>query len=386
MQKKESPLSPTLVRFSLYLVLLLPLLFLREPTPTDEIKYFRIAAESSSQGSFWCTYDNGEMYTDKPPVYFWLIRLTRFIFGNDCYTAMSLFSLIPALLVLAVFNSWCRKELRGRYRRAAEITLFSTAYFFGAAVVLRMDMLMTLFITLAMWWFWKIYSGKHKKSDKYILGIFVFLAMFTKGPVGLLMPIVCTAVYLAIKGNFKAFKHIWDRKTWAPILIGCLIWWTMTAMEGGFAYLKDMLLHQTFGRAFNSFAHSRDIFYYLYSIWYIMGPWSLITIGLIIWALVKKKIELPSLANFFIISAGTFILMMSLFSCKLQIYLLPCMGFINYAAYMILYKMALTNHEMHVASKILRKTMVIGSAAILVLVFVISIGATDWMNRTLLSL
>ena len=386
MQKKESPLSQTLVRFSLYLVLLLPLLFLREPTPTDEIKYFRIAAESSSQGSFWCTYDNGEMYTDKPPVYFWLIRLTRFIFGDDCYTAMSLFSLIPALLILIIFDSWCKKELRGKYLRAAEITLLSTVYFLGAAVVLRMDMLMTLFITLAMWWFWKIYSGKHKKSDKYILGIFVFLAMFTKGPVGLLMPLVCTAAFLAVKGNFKAFKRIWSWNTWIPILIGCLFWWTMTAMEGGFAYLKDMLLHQTFGRAFNSFAHSRGIFYYLYSIWYIMGPWSLLTIGIIIWTLVRKKIELSSLAQFFIISAGTFIIMMSLFSCKLQIYLLPCMGFINYAAYMILYKMALTNHQMHTAARVMRRIMAVGSAAILILVFIISIGATDWMNRTLLSL
>ena len=386
MPKKESPFRKTSVRFALYLILLTPLLVLREPTPGNEEKYFSIAAESSVQNAFWCTYDNGEMYTDKPPVYFWMIRAATSVFGPDCYTVVSLFSLIPALIILIIFNQWCRKDLKGKYARAAEITLLSTAYFLGAAAVIRMDMLMTMFITLAMWWFWKIYSGKHKKTDKYFFGLFVFLAMFTKGPVGLLMPLVCTAVFLAVKRNIKAFPRIWNWRTWLPIVAGCFIWWTMTAIEGGSAYLKDMLLHQTFGRAFNSFAHARGIFYYLYSIWYIMGPWSLITIGVIIWALVSRKLEMSALTLFFLVTAGTFIVMMSIFSCKLQIYLLPCIGFINYAAYMILFKMASAGHRMHSAARVMRRIMSYGSIAILVAVFVISVAATDWMNEVILGL
>lgn len=362
-----------------YMALLLPVIFFRDLTPTNEMKYISIAEEAINSGHTWCMYYNGEIYADKPPVYFWIVEAMISVFKDNAPTVLAFFSLIPAFIILLVFNKWCNAKLKGRYLRAAEVTLMSTAWFLGSAVVLRMDMLMTMFITLAMYTIWKIYQDKYTSTDETLLGIWVFLAIFTKGPVGFLMPLVCSIAFLAVVRKMNLFTKIWSPVTWCIIVGGCALWWLLTFSEGGWAYLHEMLIHQTFGRAVNSFSHGRPFYYYLYTIWYAMGPWSLATIGIIVWALIKK-VELGDLTKYFLVISASFIAMMSLFSCKLQIYLLPCFGFINYAAFMILYKMAGTNHKQHAVSRNLRKLMSVGSWIILIAVFLIAVMAPEWMN------
>ena len=60
--------------------------------------------------------------------------------------------------------------------------LMSSAYFVASSVVVRMDMLMSLFITLALYTFWQIYCGQGKPVHRWLLPTFLFLAVFTKGP------------------------------------------------------------------------------------------------------------------------------------------------------------------------------------------------------------
>ena len=115
----------------------------------------------------------------------------------------------------------------------------------------------------------------------------------------------------------------------------CGIWWFCVYREGGREYLDNLLFHQTFGRAVDSFHHDRPWYYYLYSIWYAMGPWALLTIPVSVWGAVRK-VGMDPLPRFFLLTSAAFVLLMSCFSAKLQIYLLPVFGLVNYAAFLIL--------------------------------------------------
>ena len=88
-------------------------------------------------------------------------------------------------------------------------------------------------------------------------------------------------------------------------------------------------------RAVNAFHHRRPWYWYLYTVWYAMGPWALLTIPVAVWGVVRNVGTTPDVRFFLIVSAAFFVLM-SCFSAKLQIYLLPAFGFVNYAAFSIL--------------------------------------------------
>ena len=322
------------VRYGCYLLLLLPLLLRREITPTNELKYLQIADEALRDGHFWCLYLDGAPYADKPPLYLWIIMACKRLLGFHCIPLLELFSLLPAFGVLAVFNRWCGASLRPEWRYVAEAALLTTAYFLGGALVLRMDMLMVLFITLAMQRFWLLDRGGPDRRSQRIFAVFVFLAIFSKGPVGLLFPLLGSLAWLAWERRLRDFGRAWGWRTWLILAVLCGIWWAFAYREGGAEYLRNLLFHQTFDRAVNAFHHPRPWYWYLYTAWYAMGPWSLLTIPVSVWGAWRRKTD--PLTRFCLVVSLTFFVVMSCFSGKLQIYLLPMFGFVNYAAFRLL--------------------------------------------------
>lgn len=330
MDKKQQ-----IIRFIIYFLLLLPLMVFRDITPTNELKYLSIADEALRDSHFFALFNQGIAYADKPPLYIWIVMLFKWILGYHSTFILALFSLIPGLITLYIFNKWCNEELNKKYQIASELTLLTSAYFLGGALVLRMDMLMTMFITLSMYTFYRIYKGNERPVLKYAFGLYVFLSIFSKGPVGIMVPLFCIPVFLLIKRKFRTIGKYWG---WRPILVLvllCGIWWLCVYLEGGTEYLNNLLFHQTIDRGINAFHHKAPFYYYCYSIWYAMAPWSFLTIGVIIYGLCKK-VKLSELTQFMLISAGTIFVMMSIVSAKLVIYILPCFGFLNYGAFLVL--------------------------------------------------
>ena len=326
-------------RAALYLLCLLPVLIFRPLTPDNELKYLAIADEALRDGHLWCHYLDGALYADKPPLFLWIVMGCRLLFGTHCGAILELFSLLPALGVILLFGRWCSRygNLSGRWVPRAEWLMLGTAYFLGAAVVVRMDMLMTLFITLAFYTFWKLRSGDGRPADRWLFGLYVFLAVFTKGPVGFLMPFVCLLGYAAVTRGWRDFGRVWGWRTWLILALLCGLWWFCAWREGGSAYLQELLGHQTFGRAVNAFHHKQPFYYYLYTILYAAAPAVFFSGWIVLRTLFnrQRRAAIGPLPQFFLIVFAVFFVMMSAFSSKLQVYLLPGFGFLNYAAMML---------------------------------------------------
>ena len=59
----------------LWLVVMAAGLALRPPLPVDETRYLAVAWEMWRDGNFLVPHLNGEAYSHKPPLLFWLINL-----------------------------------------------------------------------------------------------------------------------------------------------------------------------------------------------------------------------------------------------------------------------------------------------------------------------
>ena len=184
MYKKAIEKHPVLTVLLFMAATLAPMMALRDFSPSNELRYLSIADEALSDGNIFAFTNQGEHYADKPPLYFWLIMLCKLIFGKHSMFVLSLFSFIPACVIIAIMDKWVTSALPGHFNaeeRAGAALLASTCgLFLGMSVFLRMDMLMCMWIVLALWTFWKMDNGiGNIKVQQWLLPLYIFLSLFT---------------------------------------------------------------------------------------------------------------------------------------------------------------------------------------------------------------
>ena len=348
---------PLMAVFAFTFVCLFPMMMTRDFTPSNELRYLSIADEAIADGHIFAFYNHGIPYADKPPLYFWIVMLCRLLFGQHSCLALSMFSLIPAFGIVGIMDKWVMKGKPVMDRMALAGMTLTCVMFLGTMIVLRMDMLMCMFIVLALWTFYRMYTGEGtRKSDSVMLPVWIFLALFTKGPVGLLMPPLAIAVFLAVKRDWKGFGKYLGLKTWGIIAGFAAIWLSCVWFEGGAEYIDNLLVKQTVGRAVNAFTHAKPFWFYLVTIVWCLAPYCLLLVGCFVASLlparrtnlshtpnmtegaktdiaqrVKEYVSARSdLEVLFLCTIISTVAMLSSFSSKLPIYLVPVFPFCVY--------------------------------------------------------
>lgn len=322
-------LKNTLIRYILYSLAVLPMFILRDFTLDNELRYLSIADEALRNGSLFTFTNHGIMYADKPPLYLWIIMLGKLLFGYHSLVFLGMFSFLPALVVIYVMDQWVKSVLSETERLSAELLLLTSSFFIGTAIVLRMDMLMCMFIVLSLYTFFRMYTGEAKPRDAILFPIFVFMVLFSKGPMGLIVPLISTTVFLFMKKELKSIGSYWGWKTMAILLTLCGIWFAGVYAEAGSPFLKNLLFNQTVNRALNASYHQEPFYYYFTALGYALAPWSLLYIGILIIG-IKKKLVSTDLELFFLVITLSTLFTLSLFSSKLAVYLVPSFPFMVY--------------------------------------------------------
>lgn len=326
----------------LYLAALLPVMILRDFTPSNELRYLSIADEAIANGNLFTFSNQGVPYADKPPLYIWIVMLGRTLFGEHVMWFLALFSFVPALVTLRTMNCWVADLMTTSERATATLMLMSCGLFLGLAIFLRMDMLMNMFITLALYTFYQIYSSKADTTrNRTLFGFWLFMALFTKGPVGILVPLVSTVTFLICKRQWRTIGRYWGWRTWTILLVGCAAWWGGVLAEGGVDYLHNLLFHQTIDRAVDAFHHKEPSYYYLISMWYSMAPWSPLAVVATVVGVAKGLLK-SDVEQLFATIILTTLVMLSAFSSKIAVYLSPIFPFAIYLGALISIRMGRT--------------------------------------------
>lgn len=311
-----------------FILALVPVMLFRDFTPRNELRYLTIADEALHDGHFWSFTFEGEPYADKPPFYLWLVMLSRWVFGCHVPLVICLFSLIPAMGILYIMDKWTRPVFSNTSdARLCQWIMATLGLQLGLAVFARMDMLMSLFIVGALYLYWQQRRG-------WLFGAMLFLALFSKGPFGILIPLVTTLVWAVVSRDWRTWLQMWSWRTWLILLVASSGWFAMVYHEGGADYLNNMLFHQTVDRAVEAFHHKRPWWFYLVHIWYTALPWGplcLVGVGQWLYRTIRSKSVPLDMQSFFTIIFLATLIMLSCVSGKLDVYLLPAYPFLAYA-------------------------------------------------------
>ncbi|MGL4293461.1 MAG: ArnT family glycosyltransferase [Bacteroidales bacterium] len=322
------------------LALFFPIYIIRDYTPNNELRYVSIVDEAINNGSVVVFNNHGIPYADKPPLYFWIMMIGRMIAGENLMIFMGIINLIITAGILWIMNKWCFPDQKnGKTLLPPMLTLLTTGLFTGAILVLRMDLLMTFFIILSLYIFYKQYTGRGNKDDEMLFPLFLFLGIFTKGPVALIIPVFSIIAFLIIRKDLKKIGSFLGWKTWMVLLSLCAIWFAGVYYEGGKDYLNNLLFHQTIDRAVDSFHHKQPGYFYLVRFWLLAAPWSLFCIVILIKSIREKLYRTNQILLFFSVIIVTTFLILSLISSKVDIYLLPIYPFFVYGSFLALKEM-----------------------------------------------
>jgi 4-amino-4-deoxy-L-arabinose transferase-like glycosyltransferase len=251
-------------------------IWLRPLWPVDETRYASVAWEMWLRDDFLVPHINGEPYSHKPPLLFWLIQLGWGLFGvNDWWprlvAPLCALASVPLLLRLARLL-W--PEARDAHALSVWV-LFGTLLFACFVTLTMFDLLLMLCAMVAMIGVLTLARGERLAGVLW-LGAGIGLGVLAKGPVILLhvLPAALAAPWWA--SSLKGRLGRWYLDLLFGVLLGAAIalaWALPAAYFGGEEYRRAIFWGQTAGRVSVSFAHRAPWWYYLPLLPLILFPW-----------------------------------------------------------------------------------------------------------------
>ena len=290
----------------------------------DEPRYAEVAREMLKTGNYLVPHINGEIYPDKPPVFFWLIALCSMPFGDVSAATARFPSAFAALGVIFLTCLLGRKLYNPTVGFFAGLILLSTTQFFWLALRANIDVTLTLWTTLAIFLLYCGYTRERGKHVCYLLAYFFMgLATITKGPVGIAIPLLTMLLYCIAQKQYGQLKKLDLLPGFLIIAATVALWLVPACILGGNEYTQNILFKQTVGRAVDSYSHKQPFYYYLVNFPADFNPWTIFIPSAVIffWRKRKQAGQLD-LAFPLVWFAGTFIFF-SLISGKRNLYLLP---------------------------------------------------------------
>ena len=249
----------------------------RVPLAVDETRYLTVAWEMFAGGDWLVPHLNGQFYTHKPPLLFWLIGAGWKLSGvNDWWPR-----LLPLLLGLAGWTLLWRLARR-LWPQAEDVSPLAVALAGGTLVwalaqtMIMFDLLLAICVLLGMLGLARAGEGDARGWGLFGLGL--GLGILAKGPVALLHLLLPAVLGPWWSPAARSRPGAWYARLGGGFALGvamALAWVVPAALAGGEEYSRMILWNQTAGRVTSSFAHQRPWWWYLPLLPVLVLPWTL---------------------------------------------------------------------------------------------------------------
>ena len=334
----------------LWLLLYGSFALVRPPLLDDADALHAEAAREMLANHDWVTlHINGIRYLEKAPLLYWSIATSFGIFGEHDWAARLPLALYALALFLVIFVLGRRLFASPQAGFYAAACLLTASGIFGFTRILMPDVILCLWISLAMYFFWRS-LGETTPSLTTGLGFAICCALgvLTKGLVGVILPLGIILVYLFFTRNLRHLLR------WHPItgpiafLIVAIPWHILAALENpsignpgvtpvpgnAHGFLWFYFVREQFARYFNWVpSHNVDsvplpLFWLL--VLAFIAPWcifALTVLGRLRWEQVFRREEMDERqrAMLLLLVWGVVVMVFFSFPARQEYYVLPAL-------------------------------------------------------------
>jgi len=277
-----------------FLILIaVPLFFFKLGSPSlwdvDEGHNAETAREMLVSGNWIVPTFNFRLRTDKPALLYWLQIVSYQMFGVNEFSAR-LPSAVASVLAVLVTYELGRRMFQASTGALAGVILASTVLFCAAAHFANPDAILLAFSTLSFWFFWRSFAAG--TSSWFVpAGICTGFAVLAKGPVGVVLPLVVSGLFLLWN---RQLSRLWQRGLiWGILAFSLTVvpWYAWVSAETKFVFLQEFLYTHNTGRFTAPMeGHGGPVFYYLICLIVGFAPWSAFLVP-VCWAGMGKKTQ-----------------------------------------------------------------------------------------------
>jgi 4-amino-4-deoxy-L-arabinose transferase-like glycosyltransferase len=302
----------------------------------DEPRYAAVAEDlraASGVANRVLPHLNGEAYTQKPPLYFWLAAIAGTPGGRVSEFAARLPSALAGIALVGLCAAVGGRMFglyTGIFGAAILLTSWDLAHLARRA---QLDVLLTLFTTIALFTFW--IGDSTGQVSRRRLAVFhgaIGLAVLTKGPIGLLVPLLVIVCYSAIQSGLRdGIRALspWFTGSGLALSLGPgIVWISLATMLAPAGFFETAVIENLWGRFAEGTSHARPFYYYLYQFPIHFLPWTPLWAA-VVWAARQRVFQPGADAQrarawrFALTWIGVTVLMFTMSAGKRAIYLLP---------------------------------------------------------------
>lgn len=259
----------------------------------------------------------------KPPMFHWSAALTYQVTGVLNEATIRFPSALYATLGVLLVYLFGAKLFGPQTGLLGGAIVATTMIYQGQALNARVDMTLGFFITASLLLFYAIYrSWLRHPLWTYAMYLLVAAATLAKGPLGIVLPGLVIAVFLAGKRDWKMFFKFAFHPGVLIALVLIVGWYGLAISRGGEGFVNRQLLSENLNRFFGGSGHSHPVYYYLSYLFSLAAPWSLFY-PLMFWDWFKRRVEPADDIGFLQCWFGVMFVFFSLSSGKRAVYLLP---------------------------------------------------------------
>ncbi len=246
----------------------------------DEINFAESSREMLITKNFFQVQINFEPFMEKPPFFFWLQSISMFVFGVTEFAARFPNAIFGVLTMLTLFKI-------GRNLHSEKFGLIWALIYFGSFLPNLyyksgiIDPVFNYFIFTSIYYLIRlINSDKWKEQNKFaaLSGLFVGLAIITKGPVGLLLLMLSFGVYWV----FNRFKRVASVKSFLIFIVTIFavsfLWFGYELVQNGPWFIVEFIKYQIDLFTTPVAGHSQPFYYHFVVVLIGCFPLSIIAI------------------------------------------------------------------------------------------------------------
>jgi 4-amino-4-deoxy-L-arabinose transferase-like glycosyltransferase len=287
----------------------------------DEPYFAEGAREMVVDGRWAVPHVNGEVTTDKPPLFFWLIALFSLPLGSVTSFTSRLPSALAAVGTVVLTMRLGRRFYSPRTATLAGAVLVTTYMFWAKARTSQIDSLLCLLVWVALSAFEAFRAGEASgRRAGLLFWLASALAVLAKGPVGLMLPLGIALTTLAVDRNLGRWRRFAPAS--GPMLFAMIIglWMVLATVGGNGEYsVWHAFQEHVIDRAVTGLHHEQPPWYYLMVLPLNLLPWTCLVPG----ALVRTWRRRQAADRFLLVAAFFVVVFFSIPTEKRGLYVLP---------------------------------------------------------------
>lgn len=268
-QKIEGPVTKHYLLVALLaLVLFVPFLGQVHLFDWDEINFAESAREMIETGVYSRVQVNFMPFWEKPPLFIWMQVLSMKAFGINEFAARFPNAICGLVSLLVLFHTG-RKYFSTAFGWIWVLVYAGSLlphFYFRSGII---DPWFNLWMFLGVLQLVKLSfkaeelaTDIHRMKHVLLAGLFLGLAILTKGPVGLLLPLLSLAVYMIVTRDIKVLSVIELGVLGLTAAVVSSVWYGWETLQNGWWFLEEFIDYHLRLMQTEDSGHGQPIYYH----------------------------------------------------------------------------------------------------------------------------